>query len=135
MKAVAILKFVLLVVSTVLVLLGMFGAMEIDAMLIWAGVLLALTALLALAMPLVGIFQNPKSARRSLLGLGVLAVVLLVSYALSSDEPVRVAGGTQIFDDKAGLMVTDTALYAMYIAMFGAFGSIVFGEIYKLIKN
>ena len=85
-------------------------------------------------MPLFAVFQNPKSATRSLIGLGVLVVVLLVSYALASDEPIRLASG-KMMDDSFELKFSDTALYATYIAFIGVILSILFGEVYKLIKK
>lgn len=141
MKYLSIIKYVLLVASFVLVIFGATtydslaasnGAL--DTMLVWAAVMLILTAALALAMPLVGIAQNPKSATKTLMGLGVLAVIVLVSYALSSVEPLLMTNG-KIVDNVAELRFSDMALYTTYI-MFGVLLlSMIVTEVYKSVKN
>ncbi len=140
MKYLSIIKYILLIVSAVLVVLGAATFVEgeesvtLNMMLVWALVMVLLTIALVIIMPLFAVFQNPKSATRSLIGLGVLVVVLLVSYALASDEPIRLASG-KMMDDSFELKFSDTALYATYIAFIGVILSILFGEVYKLIKK
>lgn len=141
MKYLSIIKYVLLVASFVLVIFGAttFDPLAasngaLDTMLVWAAVMLILTAALALAMPLVGIAQNPKSATKTLMGLGVLAVIVLVSYALSSVEPLLMTNG-KIVDNVAELRFSDMALYTTYI-MFGVLLlSMIVTEVYKSVKN
>lgn len=140
MKYLPIIKYILLIVSAVLIVLGATTFVEgeesvtLNMMLLWALVMVILTIVLVIVMPLLAVFQNPKSAKRSLIGLGVLVVVLLVSYALASDDPIRLASG-KLMDDSFELKFSDTALYATYIAFIGVIGSIIFGEVYKLIKK
>lgn len=96
-------------------------------------VLIVLTALSAILMPLIGIAQNPQKSIKSLLGLGIVVVVFLIAYAMSSEDPILLASGKTL-DNVGELKFADTALYATYFAFAGVIISIVFGEIYKLFK-
>lgn len=99
----------------------------------FSAVLMILTALAAILMPIIGIIQNPQKSVKSLLGLGIIVVVFLVAYLMSSEEPIKVASG-KFLDNVGELKFADTALYATYFAFAGVIISIAFGEIYKLFK-
>lgn len=134
MKYLSIIKYILLIMSAILVALGATGVMDIDAMLLWAFGMIILTIALAIIMPVFGVLQNPKSATGSLIGLGSLVVVILVSYALASDEPIKLVSG-KVIDDSFNLKFSDMGLYATYIMFAGVIVSLVFGELYKVFKN
>lgn len=139
MKYLSIIKYILLIVSAVIVLYGAFSygpdsTSGLDTMLWWGYILVLLSAAMALIMPLFGIAQDPKKAVKSLLGLGLLVVIFLVSYGMASDAPIKLASG-KTFDNTSQLIFSDTSLYAMYI-MFGCVVlSLVVTEIYKAVKN
>ncbi len=132
MKYLSIIRYVLLAVSALVVVLYFAGTTSVDLMLRWAYVLLGGAAVLAVLMPLFNLAQNPKGALRSLAGLAIMAALLGVSYALSSDAPIVTAVNT--FDDPTLLKVSDMGLFSMYAAMFAAVGSIVLGEIANIFK-
>ncbi len=133
MKYLSIIKYILLIVSAILVIAGAVTG-KVDLMLGWSFAMILLTIALTIIMPLVAVFQNPKSATRSLIGLGVIVVVFLVSYALASDEPIKLASG-KVMDNSFELKFSDTALYATYIAFAGVVLSILYGELYKVFKK
>lgn len=139
MKYLSIIKYILLIVSAAIVLYGAFSYAPgsdsgLDTMLWWGYILVILSAALALIMPLFGIAQEPKKAVKSLLGLGLLVVIFLVSYGMASGDPIQLASG-KTFDNTTQLIFSDTSLYAMYI-MFGCVVlSLVVTEIYKAVKN
>ena len=137
MKYLPIIKYVLLIVSAVLLAFGMVqgeGSVALDVMLVWSLVMVLLTIALTIIMPLVAVFQNPKSAVRSLIGLGILVVVFLISYALATDDPIRLASG-KIMDDSFELKFSDTSLWITYITFAGVILSILYGELYKVFKK
>lgn len=140
MKYLSILRYVLLIVSALVVIATAVSYTEgqestaLNVMLVWALVMVLLTIAATIVMPLIGVFQNPKSAKRGLVGLGVIVVVFLVSYALSNDNPIPLASG-KVMDDSFSLKFSDTALYATYITFAGVIGSILFGEFYKIFKK
>lgn len=136
MKYISFIKYALLIISAILVILFMVGALGEDAavtaMLDWMYVLLALGVATAIFMPVINIIQDPKKSVRSLMGLAIVAVVLIVAYAFASDAPVVTA--TKVFDNPIELKFTDTSLYAMYAALAAAVASILVGELTNLFK-
>lgn len=140
MKYLSIIKYVLLIVSAILVIAGAVTFVDgeenttLNLMLVWSFVMIVLTIALTVIMPLITVFQNPKSAVRSLIGLGLIVVVFLVSYALATDDPITLANG-KVIDDSFQLKFSDTALWATYIAFAGVILSILYGELYKVFKK
>ena len=141
MKYLSIIKYALLIVSTVLVIIGTVTFSDVaevhsglDTMLIWGLVMVVLAVVAVILMPLLGVAQNPKSAKRALVGLGALVVVVLVSYALATDEPIKLASG-KVMDDSFDLIFSDTALWALYITFAGVIISILATEFYKVFKK
>lgn len=109
-------------------------AMGSGVMLVYAYVLVALAIIVALAFPLINIIKNPKGAMRSLIGLGIMIVILGVSYALSSTEPiVNSAGG--YFTNPFELRVADMGLFAAYIMLLGTFLLIIGTEILGAVRK
>lgn len=140
MKYLSIIKYVLLIVSAILVIAGAVTFVDgeenttLNLMLVWSFVMIVLTIALTVIMPLITVFQNPKSAVRSLIGLGLIVVVFLVSYALATDDPITLANGN-VIDNSFELKFSDTALWATYIAFAGVILSILYGELYKVFKK
>ena len=140
MKYLPIIKYVLLIVSAILIVVGAVTFVDgeenaaFDTMLVWSFVMIVLTIALIIILPLFAVLQNPKSAVRSLIGLGAIIVVFLVSYALSTDTPIPLASG-KVIDDPFSLKFSDTALWATYITFAGVILSILYGELYKVIKK
>lgn len=136
MKALKLLLYVLLAVSVVMLVL-VFVLPEdqgVGLILTWTAVLLGLAILAAVIFPLINLAQNPKGALRSLVGLGVVVIVVGISFALSSNDPIMLPGGTDIYDDAFGLRVTDAGLFTAYIALGAAILVTIFGEIRNSFK-
>lgn len=142
MKYLSILRYALIGISILLILLMGIGVFDggdpdypngVGIMLTWSYFLLAVAILTAVFMPLINIIQNPKNAVRSLLGLGIIAVVFIVAFALSSGAPVPLSG--TITATPLELKFTDMGLYVTYILLVVAIGSIVLGEVYSWVKK
>lgn len=131
MKYLPILKYALLILSVLAMIFGI--ASNLDIMLWWAYLVLGLTIALTIIAPLVGVFQDPKASRGSMVGLVAILVVFGVSYLLSSSEAITLASGA-VIDNKGTLIFSDTALYATYITFAGVIVSIIASEIYKSFK-
>lgn len=141
MKYLSIIKYILLLISAAVVLVVAVTFVDdgnesipLNLMLGWAGLMVLLTIALTIVMPIRGVLQNPKSAIGGLIGLGLIAVVILISYVMASDEPITLAS-KKIIEDSFTLKFADTALYATYIVFGGVIASLVFGELYKAFKN
>lgn len=87
-------------------------------------VCVAVTIIGAIAQFGAALRDNPKSAIKSLLGIVLLVVVLVVSYAIGSDATVMT--GTGAYTDIFWLKMTDMLLYSIYF-LFGvaAIGTLV----------
>ncbi len=136
MKYLSILRYVLLVVS-VLVVAVPFATMtgdqpSVDAMLNFAYAILGATAVLAVLLPALNLAKNPAGAVRSLLGLAVVAVVFGVAYAMSDSTPVVTVSDT--YDNVLELRLSDTGLFATYFAMATTVVSIAALEVYNMFK-
>lgn len=84
-------------------------------------------------LPLLGIAQNPKGAGRTLVGTGIVLVVIGISYVMADTTPIVTPSMT--FDNPIELRLSDTGLYATYIAFAGAIAAIVIGELVKLFRK
>lgn len=141
MKFIRFIGYGLLAISVILIVAFIatsnFTALEfpmVDVVLNWTYFVLGLAAVLAVLMPLYNMIKNPKAMVRSLAGMGVVVVVILVCYIMADDTPlVTVANAT--FDNKASLLLSDTGLYATYFAFAVAIIAIVAGELLKVFKR
>lgn len=127
--------YVLLAVSLVsLIPVFVSGKDGLDFVLIWSYILLGLGVCLAVGMSIVNIGKNPAGAKRSLIGLGALAVVLLIAYLMANSDPVMYGGGKKQYDNTFGLIATDMGLYTAYFALAACIIVIVAGEIRNSLK-
>ncbi|MCD8166079.1 MAG: hypothetical protein LUE93_08100 [Bacteroides sp.] len=62
--------------------------------------------------------DNPKSAIKSLIGIIVLAVLMVVAFSMGSDEPLVLPGYDGTDNVPFWLKITDMFLYTIYI-LFG----------------
>ena len=102
---------------------GEYNAPEHTETLIYLCV--AVTVIGAIAQFGAALRDNPKSAIKSLIGLVLFVVVLVVSYGMGSDSPVVLADGSA-YTDTGWLKITDMLIYSIYF-LFGvaAIGTLV----------
>ena len=94
---------------------------------------------LAVAATLIGaIFQfgaalkdNPANAIKSLLGLVLLAVVLVVAWAMGDGTPMQIQGYSGTDNVPFWLKLTDMFLYSIYILLFVTIVAIIASGIKK----
>jgi hypothetical protein len=99
-----------------------------DALLYWIYVLTGLAVVLVFVFGIVSFAKklkdSPKEAMKSLLGVVMLLVLVLVAYLLSSDEAILVNGKPLVDSDNnpiaaSSYVLTDVLLYVQYV-LFGA---------------
>lgn len=105
----------------------------VGIILTWTYILAAIAVLAVIVFPFLNIAQNPKAAMRSLIGLGIVIVVVGVSFALSSAEPIMLSN-KEIADNPTDLRLTDAGLYTTYFAMVAAIIVTIYGEIRNSLK-
>ncbi len=140
MKHISIVRYVLMAASILVVLFGwILGPADpkvdgsgVDILLAGLYVILGIAVVCIVVFSIFALLQNPKSAVQSLLGLGVILVILGISYAMSSGETVVTP--TQTYSDAGLLKLADTSLFAMYILLAGAILAVVLGELRGFFK-
>jgi hypothetical protein len=147
-KFVTILLWVLIIVSAVLVVSMMANISENEAdpamgswittNLVWAYILMAFGAGIAIIASLIHMFSDIKAAKKGLISFVFLGVVALVSYLLASDEIPSFLGAQKLMDE--GILthqvarLVDTGLYATYILLALAALSVAFSGVTRLFK-
>jgi len=127
--------------STILLgLLGLSGLLYIlfvlemvseGVMLNWCFLLLGIATLVAVVFPILGMAKDLKKAKSSLIGVGVLAVIFIVSYVMSTAEPY-ISG--ELVIDGSVTKASEAGLIMFYIMIFLAIGAILYTEISKAFK-
>jgi len=146
-KIVTILLWVLVIISAVLIVSLMANIGEdtdpamgswINTNLIWAYILLAVGAGIAIISGLFHMFTDRKAAKGGLIALAFLGAVVLVSYLISSNAIPQFTG-VQSFINDGTLTPTvakwvDTGLHATYILLGLAVLSIAYSSVSRLFK-
>jgi len=77
-------------------------------------------------LPLIKALDDPQSLKKSLMGIGVLIVILIVAYVVADGTVYEKA-------DEATSKRVGAGLITFYILTFGAIGGIIYTEIKKAI--
>jgi hypothetical protein len=146
-KIISIILYVLMGVSIVLVALFYFGKvvpgtegtnMEepviTGKILIWAAILVIITAGLALIFPIIQLLTNLKSAKGGLFILLGVAVLIFIAYTLASNEVLSIPGYTGTDNVPGTLKIAGTGLFTTYILAGLAVLSILYSEISTYFK-
>ena len=106
-----------------------------DIALIWAYILVLITAIAAIVFPLIAVLSNPKALIRLLAVLVGAAALVVIAYLLSSDTPIDITGYTGTDNSDPGtLKMIDTVLFGTYMLFGLAFASILYAIISRAFK-
>ncbi|MGV6846467.1 MAG: hypothetical protein ACWA42_10120 [Lutibacter sp.] len=89
-------------------------------------ILLVIVAAISVFFSLINLFKNPEILKRTLIGVAVLAVILVISYAMASDAAVTNAAGDIIKDGEAGTVSKWVSTLINYSFALGAIGLVMF---------
>lgn len=105
----------------------------VDAGLYIAYALIAIAALASFVFPLLYVARNIADAKKSLLAVGVLFVVLLVTYVLSSGE--FYFSGIEKFDmTESGIKLVSAGLNSFYVLLVISIVAVVYSEVSSVFK-
>lgn len=90
-------------------------------------VTLIATAAIAVIYSLINLFKNPQVLKRSLIGVGALLVVLVVSYSFASDAAVTDQMGNILKEGDAGSTSKWVSTLINYSFFLGGIGLILVG--------
>ncbi len=145
-KIITITLYVLMGISVALMLFFYFGAdvagtadtpmrepVVTETILIWSYVLVGLALLSAIVFPAIRMILNPKEAKKTLIGLGVIAVIVFIAWQFASDEVLQLA--TEHPDNVPHVLkMAGAQLGTMYILLLIAVLSIFYTEIRNLFR-
>ncbi len=143
-KILSLVLYALLAVTVVLTILYFTGGevpgelyatpVYTDLFLNWAKLLVALTAAITVLFEIVNIVLNPKNAVRSLISVGVLIVIALVSYSLADDTPLMLSGYEGGDNVPSMLKMAGAFLYGTYILLGIVVVAILGTELSRMFK-
>ena len=128
------LLYILFAVSLVFII-GFFVNQDamLDSFLYYTYALVAIALVAAFILPMIKLFSNPKGLKKMLLFLLIAVVLIGVSYALASSEPLVVKINIEASEN--ALTLTDAGLILTYILSAFAFLAILLGGVVKMVRN
>ncbi len=141
-KYIRILLIILMAVSAVLGILFYAGGdvpgtdqpEYTNTILVWAAILAGLAMAITIIFPIIQMVSNPKGAKKGLLGIVILAVIVFVSYSLASTDFLKLNESLQKYNEVTTLKQVGAGIYTMYILIGLAILSIVYTEVAKVFK-
>ena len=100
-----------------------------DLMIRYGYFLLFIATAVAIVFPIISMAKNPKGALKPLMGIGALAVVLGISYAMADS-----VNPSDIDLSESGVRMVGMGLFAFYALSIIAIGSLVYSEVAKMFK-
>lgn len=108
----------------------------VEPIAIIAYIILGLVLLLVLGFILKNLFSDPKSLKNTLIGVGLFAAVLLISYMVSGGDTNQYALGEEgKFATEGQSQMVGAGLVAFYILILAAAGAMIFSGVKKMISK
>lgn len=131
-KILPIVLYVLLGISALLGVLFYAGVVETQLLMSWCYLLMGLATAAAIVFPILGMAKDPKAAKSALIGVGALAVVFIISYALAGDE--MIPKYEKFISGPGESKLVSMGLIAFYILAIGAILATISSAFMKLFK-
>jgi uncharacterized membrane protein YhaH (DUF805 family) len=146
-KILTALTWVLMAITIVFAIIFYFGNVEpgtegtrleeptiTQSFLVWAYVLLGITAGVTIIFSLINFVVNPKGAKKSIIAIVAAAVLILVAYLMADDTVLNMPFYDGKGNEPATLKFVDTTLFTAYGLVIIAFLSILWSSISKVFK-
>ena len=133
-----ILLYVIISITVVLaVYFFFFGEMKdnVGVLLTWAYILIGLGVVFLILVPFLNIKTNPASLKKGGIGIALIAVLMGISYLISSDAQTVTTLAMLPPPSGTAMKIIDTGLHATYLLLCLAVLAILFGTIYLSIKK
>ena len=131
-KILTIVLYSLMGISTLLGVLFYAGSIDSEILIYWCYALFFLGALAAIVFPIMQMAKNPKGAKSALIGVGALAVVFGISYALGGDEMKD--GYLEFISGPGESKMVSAGLISFYILAVAAIVTTVYSGVSKMFK-
>ncbi|NEW79966.1 MAG: hypothetical protein GZ086_11195 [Gelidibacter sp.] len=99
--------------------------------------LLIATAAIAVVFSMINLTKHPEVLKRTLLGVGAMAILLVIAYLFASDSATTDAMGNVILDGEAGSVSKWVSALINYSFILGAIGLsfFLFDFVKSIVKN
>ena len=141
-KILRILQIVLLALSALFAIMFYAGGDDISGnptftnlFIVWAVILLGISVGLAVIFPIIQMITNPKNAKKGLIGIVALVVVLAIAYVMSSSEQLGITNPELMqYDVPSTLKYAGTMINSIYVLAGVAILSMIYTEVAKIFK-
>ena len=107
----------------------------IDAFIIWMYILVAISIIITLGFEGFNTFKNPKKAFRTLISLGILVLVILISYFLADSTPLKMIGYTGTDNVPSMLILADMFIFTTYLIFGIAIILVLYAEFSRMFRK
>ncbi|MBU8891369.1 MAG: hypothetical protein KOO66_01215 [Bacteroidales bacterium] len=141
-KILRIVLIVLLAISAFLTILFYAGGEDISGQpvftnifILWAYVLTGIAVGFTVIFPVFQMITNPKNAKKGLLGIVALAVVVAIAYGFSSSEVLGIKNPELVqYDVPSTLKYAGMMINSIYVLALLAIVSMLYTEVAKIFK-
>jgi hypothetical protein len=105
---------------------------SIDIGLIVMYLMVGVAAVIAIVLPLIGLFSNPKALVR--VGIGVVALLLVFFLAYSMSDSTLTTKWVAQEQTPGDIKLIGAGLWMLYIFLFGSLLAMIYSEVAKLFK-
>lgn len=99
-----------------------------------AKIFLTVAAIVAILVALSKFAIAPAQSMKSLLGIGLLVVVIVIAYTMADDTPIKLAGQEKLFSNSMELKLADVCLYSSWFLLIITIVAILYANVMKLVK-
>lgn len=141
-KILKIALIVLLALSALLCVVFYVGGEDLNGapkftnlFIIWAYILTGIAVGLTIIFPIIQMITNPKNAKKGLLGIVALVVVIAIAYFMSSGELLGITNAELVqYDTPGTLKYAGMMINAVYLLSVLAILSMIYSEVSKAFK-
>lgn len=141
-KILRIVLIVLLAISALLTILFYAGGENISGQpvytnifILWAYILTGIAIGFTVIFPIFQMIKNPKNAKKGLLGVVALVIVIAIAYGLSSGEVLGIRNPDLVqYDVPSTLKYAGTMINSIYVLAIIAIVSMIYTEFSKVFK-
>ena len=144
-KILNILLLTLIGITLLLLILFFFGGevegaslytpLFTDSLLNWGFILVALAAGVTVFFEVANIILQPQKAKRTLMSIGILLLIILISYILADGTPLHLYGYTGSDNVPYWLVYSDIFLFTSYIAFGITIAALLFTEVSRAFRK
>ena len=141
-KILRIALIVLFAISALITLLFYAGGEEISGMprftnifIVWAYILTGIAVGLTVIFPIIQMIKHPENAKKGLLGIAILVVIIAIAYVMSSTEILGIKNPELAkYDVPSTLKYAGAMINSIYVLALLAIVSMLYTEVAKIFK-